>query len=74
MVPEELTLIGIDGMRDHTVNEQVVNAVAFATRCGHNNRTAWRFVTALAITDNLAGRDNWPQVLMAVMDLESTET
>ncbi len=70
MQTDDLTLTSIDSVRHLTTSEEVVKAVAFAVRVGHQNHTAYRFVTALVMTDNLADRTDWPKVLLRVMDLE----
>lgn len=66
-----LSLAAIDGMRHLATSEDVVAAVAFAARAGHDNRTAYRFVTALTMVDALKDRDRWGGILKAVMDLEA---
>jgi hypothetical protein len=68
--PEELSLCSIDSMCHLWSNEETVSAVAFAARAGHSDRTAYRFLTALGMTDNLTDRTDWPEVLLRVMDLE----
>jgi hypothetical protein len=70
MEPEDLTLISIDGMRHLTTSEEVVRAVAFAVRAGHENHTAYRFVSAVAMLGALTDRSHWPAILLRVMDLE----
>jgi hypothetical protein len=70
MQPEELTLSMIDHQRHLTTSEEIVRAVGFAVRAGHQNHTAYRFVTALVMTGNLADRADWPKILLRVMDLE----
>lgn len=74
---DALTLASIDGMRHLTVSEHIVKAVAFAVRAGHKDRTAYRFVTALVMTDALEegepGTRRWWDVLKAVMDLEQAD-
>lgn len=66
-----LTLTAIDGMRHLTASEDVVAAVAFAARAGHSTRTAYRFVTALVMTDALKNPTRWGDILKLVMDLEA---
>lgn len=65
-----LTLASIDAHRHQATSEQVVAAIGFAVRAGHQNHTAYRFVTALCMTGALDNRDRWPATLLHVMDLE----
>lgn len=76
--PDDLTLAGIDGIRHLITNEMLVKAVAFAVRntgrkvhTGRDDRTAYRFVTALVMTNTLEASTRWPKVLKTVMDLEA---
>jgi len=67
---EELSLIAIDGQRHLVTSENVVAAVAYAVRRGYGNVTAYRFVTALVMTDQLRGPlGQWPVVLKKIRDL-----
>ncbi|MFE0472697.1 hypothetical protein ACFW2V_13880 [Streptomyces sp. NPDC058947] len=68
------TLTAIDSMRHLTTSEDIVAAVAFAVRAGHTNRTAYRFVTVLAMQNALTNPTRWGDLLRMVMDLESRDT
>lgn len=70
METAELSLSAIDSMRHLAASEPIVNAAAFAARAGHGDQTAYRFVTALVMTDTLATPGRWGTVLKAVMELE----
>jgi len=67
---EDLSIPAIDGMRHLVVSEDVVTAVAFAVSRDHDVRTAYRFVTALVMTDRLEDRRTWRPVLAWVKRLE----
>ena len=67
---DELTLTSIDNQRHLATSEDIVKAVAFAIRAGHTDRTAYRFVTALVMTDSLSPRRWWAAALEKVMQLE----
>lgn len=68
--PDELTLASIDGIRHLIINELMVKAITFAARSGHTDRTAYRFVVALVMTNTLDDGTRWPEVLKTVMELE----
>lgn len=67
---EDLTFNSIDDVRHLTVSTEIVRAVWYAVRVCQPEATAHRFVTALAMTDNLNNQERWPEVLQAVADLE----
>lgn len=67
---DDLTLTSIDGHRHLATSEQIVKAVAFAIRAGHTSTTAYRFVTALVMTDSLSPRRGWAATLEKIMQLE----
>lgn len=71
MTPDELTLTSIDAMRHLATSQDMVTAVAFAARSGHDNTTCYRFVTALVMTDQLTNRFGWLDVLRRVKKLEA---
>lgn len=73
MNPVHLTLAAIDNTRHLVTSEDIVKAVAFAARAAHSDRTSYRFVTALVMTDMLTERSYWPVVLRAVRQLEEAE-
>jgi hypothetical protein len=68
---EDLTLAAIDGMRHLVTSEQVVNAAAFAARAAYDDVMAYRFVTALVMTNNLERRSEWRTVLRHLAELEN---
>lgn len=69
MKVNELTLYMIDSERHLTTSEEIVAAVAYAARDGWSNTTAYRFVTALVMTDNLRNYVVWPVVIRQIKDL-----
>ncbi len=71
MTPDELTLASIDSMRHLTTSEEIVKAVAYAARYDNDDRTCYRFVTALGMTDNLTRQDAWFDILHEVNRLEA---
>lgn len=80
MQPDELSLDSIDSMRHLIVNPLIVKAVTFAVRntgrevhTYRDDRTAYRFVTALVMTNTLEDGRQWPEVLETVTHLESEE-
>lgn len=73
MRAEELTLGMIDNQRHLTTSIDIVQAVGFAVRAGHSDRTAYRFVTALVMLDRLQPRRWWAATLNTVMQLEKEE-
>lgn len=70
MEPRDLTLPMIDGQRHLVAGERLVTAIAFAARTGRSDRTVYRFVTALVMTDSLLRGERWSAVLEAVDALE----
>lgn len=73
MSPDELTLASIDNQRHLVTSVELVSAVAFAARSGHTDRIAYRFVTALVMTDTLGSGIRWPEVLSIVAELTREE-
>lgn len=67
---EDLNLTQIDGMRHLVVSEDVVEAVGLAIRAGYGSTTAYRFVTALVMLDQLNKRGRWGEILRAVRRME----
>jgi len=67
---EDLSLRSVDAMRHLVTSEDVVAAIAFAVRAGHSNVTAYRFVSALAMSDDLDYQPAWPRVLRKIIQLE----
>jgi hypothetical protein len=65
-----IPLTSVDSMRHLVTSEDVVKAVVFAAQAGHNVVTCYRFVSLLAMTDDLEYRAAWPVVLRRVMELE----
>lgn len=74
MKVNDLTLPAIDCMRHLTTSWDIVRAVSFAACAGHSNRTSYRFVTALVMTDTLEWPQYWPETLKTVMELEAADT
>lgn len=69
---EELTLAAIDGMRHLVTSERVVGAAAFAARAGYDDVMAYRFVTALVMTNNLDRPGwRWELTLRTLAELEN---
>lgn len=68
--PDELSLASIDGMRHLIIGELIVKAIGFAVRAGHSDRTAYRFVVSLVMTNTLEDGARWPEVLKTIMELE----
>lgn len=66
----ELTLEAIDGARHLGPSEDVVAAVRFAARAGHDTQTCYRFVSALVMTDALGKAAAWDGILARVVRLE----
>jgi hypothetical protein len=70
MRTDNLSLAAIDGMRHLTASEDIVAAVVFAAKNGHGTTTAYRFVTALVMTNTLTDIAQWRETLERVTDLE----
>ena len=70
MNTEELSLYAIDSHRPIVVSPEIVCAVAFAARLGWSERTTYRFVTAVVLTDNLRDRGLWPEIMRKVKNLQ----
>lgn len=73
MSPDELTLASIDNQRHLATSIEMVSAVAFAARAGYTDRIAYRFVTALVMTNTLGSGIRWPEVLSVVAELTREE-
>lgn len=71
---EDLTFTSIDAQRHLTTSEEIVAAVAFAVRNAWSDKGAYRFVTALIMTDTLtADRREWYAVMRQISYLTMQE-
>lgn len=71
---EELTFGSIDAQRHLITSQDVVAAVAFAVRNAWSDKGAYRFVTALVMTDKLtADRREWYAVMRQIAKLTMEE-
>jgi hypothetical protein len=64
------SLTSVDSMRHLATSEDIVKAVAFAARAGHNDVTCYRFVSLVVMMDDLDYPFGWPVILRQVMKLE----
>lgn len=67
---EDLTLDQIDAERGIPFSADTVRAVAYTSRLGWSDATAWRFTAALVLTFNLKRRDRWPEILRKIKHLQ----
>lgn len=74
----DLTLDAIDGMRHLVTSEHVVKAIAFAVRHAESmyipdreiDRTAYRFVVAVAMVGALEDTGRWINILDHILNQE----
>lgn len=67
---DDLSLVAIDGLRNHAASEEIVAAVVFAAQNGYGAHTAHRFVSALVMTDTLRDPSQWTPVLRKIVNLQ----
>lgn len=69
---EDLTLTEIDGAAGPAASPEIVRASAYAARRGWGNRTCYRFVVALIVTNQLRHPDlsQWDAILKKIENLQ----